>query len=85
MSGLDDATEEEWNRSTKLASERQVGGGHYKDYAIQPLEFVVKNKLEFCEANAIKYICRHAAKGGVQDVDKAIHYLELLKEYKYGK
>ncbi len=81
MSELDKATPDEWTK----ASQRQVGGNHYKDFAIQPIEFVVRNNLGFCEANAIKYICRHVAKGGAQDVDKAIHYLELLKEYKYGQ
>jgi hypothetical protein len=79
MSLLDRATAEEWDK----ASNRQVGGEHYKDMPIQPLEFVVRNNLGFCEANAIKYICRHATKSGVQDIDKAIHYLELLKEFKY--
>jgi hypothetical protein len=81
MSLLDKATAEEWDK----ASNRQVGGAHYKDLAIQPIEFIVKNDLGFCEANAIKYICRHVTKGGVQDVDKAIHYLQLLKEFKYGQ
>jgi hypothetical protein len=81
MSLLDEATEQEWNK----ASQRQVGGAHYKDFKIQPIKFIVDNELGFCEANAVKYICRHAVKGGVQDVDKAIHYLELLKEYKYGE
>lgn len=80
MSLLDKATPQEWDK----ASHRQVGGEHYKDFPIQPIEFVVRNNLGFCEANAIKYICRHAAKNGKQDIDKAIHYLELLKEYKYG-
>jgi hypothetical protein len=81
MSLLDSATQADWDK----ASKRQVGGAHYREYAIQPLEFILKNNLGFCEANAVKYICRHAAKGGIQDVDKAIHYLELLKEYKYGQ
>jgi hypothetical protein len=79
MSLLDSASTKDWDK----ASERQVGGAHYKEYAIQPIKFVVDNNLGFCEANAIKYICRHAVKGGVQDIDKAIHYLELLKEFKY--
>ena len=81
MSAIDTATPEDWDK----ASNRQVGGSHYKDFAIQPIEFVVRNDLGFCEANAVKYICRHAAKGGQVDIDKAIHYLELLKEYKYGQ
>lgn len=62
---------------------RQVGGDHYKDTAIQPVEFIQKNGLGFCEGNAIKYICRHKKKGGKQDLEKAIHYLQLLLEMEY--
>jgi len=61
----------------------QVGGDHYKKMVIQPAEFINKNKLLFAEGNAIKYICRHSEKGGIQDVDKAIHYLEMVKERDY--
>ena len=62
---------------------KQVGGDHYKKMVIQPAEFINKNKLLFAEGNAIKYICRHSEKGGIQDVDKAIHYLEMVKERDY--
>lgn len=68
-----------------LAADRQVGGDHYKAMAIQPIEFILANNLGFCEGNIIKYICRHTAKGGSVDVDKVIHYAELLKESKYGE
>ncbi len=61
----------------------QVGGDHYKDFEIQPIEFITSNSLGFCEGNVIKYVCRHASKGGGTDLDKAIHYLELLKEVCY--
>lgn len=61
---------------------KQVGGDHYKNMIIQPGEFIVKNSLGWYEGNAIKYICRHKVKGGKQDLEKAIHYLELaLEEY----
>lgn len=63
--------------------EKQIGGDHYKRFAIQPIEFCMMNKLNQCEAEAIKYICRHRFKGGVQDIEKAIHYLELLKKFEY--
>ena len=66
------------------ASDTQVGGGHYKDFAIQPSEFITRNGLGFIVGSVIKYVCRYKAKGGVQDIDKAIHYLQLLKEYEYG-
>lgn len=67
------------------AFETQVGGNHYKDMPIQPTEFIMKNNLNWCEGNAVKYICRHRAKGKSADIDKAIHYLELLKEYEDAK
>lgn len=66
------------------ASRTQVGGAHYKDMPIQPSEFIYRNKLGWHEGNAIKYICRHKQKGGVLDIDKAIHYLTLLKELEYA-
>jgi hypothetical protein len=65
------------------ALNKQEGGSHYKDYAIQPIEFIKKNEIPFCEANAIKYIMRHKKKNGKQDLLKAIHYLEILIELEY--
>jgi hypothetical protein len=58
----------------------QVGGSHYKDMKIQPVEFIVANGLSFLEGNAIKYICRHKVKNGRQDIEKAIHYLQMILE-----
>lgn len=68
----------------KKPSETQVGGAHYKDFPIQPAEFIHKNGIGFLEGNVIKYVCRHRAKGGKQDLEKALHYLELLIEWSYG-
>ena len=62
----------------------QVGGDHYKDMAIQPSEFINKNKILFAEGNAIKYICRHNNKGGKQDLEKAKHYIDMIIERDYG-
>ena len=56
---------------TSKVYNKQIGGSHYKDMAMQPSEFINKNKLLFAEGNAIKYICRHAHKGEVQDLEKA--------------
>ena len=64
--------------------DKQVGGNHYKDMAIQPSEFVNKNKMLFAEGNAIKYICRHNNKGGKQDLEKAKHYIDMIIERDYG-
>jgi len=49
------------------ATDKQVGGSHYRDMAIQPGEFIRANGIGWYEGNAIKYICRHKQKGGVQD------------------
>lgn len=67
------------------ALEKQVGGGHYKDLAIQPVEFITKNDIPFLEGNAIKYLVRHKAKGGAADIRKAIHYCELVLQLQYGE
>lgn len=68
--------------------QRQVGGNHYKTMKIQPLEFIEANELSFCLANAVKYICRHKkkndGKNSLEDIEKAIHYLELHKEIHYA-
>ena len=58
----------------------QIGGSHYKDLPIQPVEFIERNNLGFCAGNVIKYVCRYKNKNGIEDLKKAKHYLELLIE-----
>jgi hypothetical protein len=67
------------------ATDKQVGGSHYKDCAIQPVDYIVENNLDFLEGNVVKYITRHRTKGGIEDIKKVIHYAELILEKKYGK
>ena len=67
------------------ALRKQEGGNHYKDMTIQPVEFITANNLGFLEGNVVKYICRHHAKNGAEDIKKAIHYCELLLQTKYGE
>ncbi len=62
------------------ARNEQVGGGHYKDMAIQPFEFITKNGIGYAEGCVIKYVCRWRNKNGVEDLRKARHYLDLLIE-----
>ena len=57
--------------------EKQVGGSHYKNFEIQPYEFISKNDLNFFQGNVIKYVCRYKSKDGIQDLEKIIHYCEL--------
>ena len=75
------------NRKKKMKNpyDTQVGGSHYKDMAIQPSEFINKNKILFAEGNAIKYICRHSSKGEKQDLEKAKHYIDMIIERDYAK
>lgn len=58
--------------------QEQVGGDHYITMAIQPAEFIHKNGIGFIEGSAISYLSRWRAKGGIQDVEKAIHMLQML-------
>jgi hypothetical protein len=60
------------------ALDKQIGGSHYKDMAIQPIEYIHKNGLGFCEGNIVKYITRWKTKNGIEDLRKVIHYAELL-------
>ena len=71
------------DRKKENALRKQEGGNHYKDMAIQPVEFITANNLGFLEGNVVKYICRHHAKNGAEDIKKAIHYCELLLQTKY--
>lgn len=58
----------------------QVGGGHYKDRAIQPVEYIHANKLDFFQGNVVKYVTRWRDKGGLADLEKARHYLDMYIE-----
>lgn len=62
------------------ALDTQVAGSHYKDCAIQPVEYIHANGLGFCEGSVVKYVTRWRAKGGVADLEKARHFLDLLIE-----
>jgi len=63
---------------TRDALDVQVGGNHYKDMAIQPIEYIMKNNLGYCEANIVKYVSRWRSKNGVEDLKKARHYIDIL-------
>ena len=67
-----------------VALSTQEGGNHYKDFPIQPIEFITKNGLSFAQGNVIKYICRYKAKNGLQDLKEARHYIDLMIELEYG-
>jgi hypothetical protein len=58
----------------------QVAGSHYKELPIQPVEYIHANGIGYFEGNVIKYVSRWRAKGGVKDLEKAKHYIDLLIE-----
>lgn len=72
-------TEKTTQPKNKDAMDKQVGGSHYQ-LPIQPIEYILANGLGYCEANVVKYVSRWRNKGGIQDLKKAIHYLEMLIE-----
>ena len=72
----------EWaeRQRVKKAMEHQVGGSHYKNKSIQPIDYIIGNNLGFCEGNVIKYVTRYKDKNGVEDLMKAKQYIEFLIE-----
>ena len=77
-------TKTDLKKQALKATLKQVGGSHYKDCKIQPVEYIVGNDLTFLEGNIIKYITRHRRKGeGRKDIEKVIHYAEMILEMEY--
>ena len=72
-----------WSSAPPLAT--QVGGQHYKKLKIQPVEYVHANNLGYFEGSVIKYVSRWRDKGGIDDLKKAIHFIELLIELEAKK
>lgn len=62
------------------ATNKQVGGDHYKKCKIQPIEYIHANGLGFIEGCIVKYISRWRDKGGLEDIHKIKHYCDLLIE-----
>jgi len=79
------SAEDAFRETVASALDVQVGGDHYKGMAIQPVEFITRNKLTFLEGCVIKRMCRHAAKNGIEDLRKAKHEIDLLIQFYYGK
>ena len=67
------------------AKTEQVGGDHYMKLAIQPAEYILANGIGWAEGCAIAYCTRWRDKGGIQDLEKAVHSLRLLIEYERSK
>jgi hypothetical protein len=69
----------------EMEKRKQIGGSHYNNKAIQPIDYILQNNLGYCEANTVKYVTRHKEKNGAEDIKKAIHYLQFLLANDYGE
>ena len=76
--GFVSTSEEKEDPKNETALDVQVGGGHYKDMKIQPVEFCFANNLNNGQSAIIKYVCRYKTKNKLEDLKKAKHYIDLL-------
>lgn len=72
-------------RQEKEATTTQIGGDHYSKMIIQPMEYSMKNGLDACQHTAIKYISRFRDKGGIEDLEKAKHVIDMLIQFEKEK
>lgn len=86
---IDNATPAEWDAASRRlqkgatgtsALDVQIAGGHYKGLKIQPIQYIHANNIPFAEGCAIKYLTRWRDKGGIEDLKKARHFIDLLIE-----
>ena len=77
------ANKKQKRKNTVNPYDKQIGGSHYLKYKIQPSKFVIENELLFPEGSVIKYICRHRFKNGKEDLEKAVHFIEMIIERDY--
>ena len=77
---------ESFNEKVKIYNmiKENVSPDYYARYDIEPISFIMRNNIPYAEGNVIKYVLRHDMKGGVEDINKAIRYLEMIKEEKYS-
>ena len=75
-----------FNEKVKIYNmiKENVSPDYYARYDIEPVSFIMRNNIPYAEGNVIKYVLRHDMKGGKEDIDKAIRYLEMIKEEKYS-
>jgi len=72
-------------RINKSAFDSQVGGSHYKNFTIQPAEFILKNNIRGGVSDIIEYIIRYREKGGLQDLKKVVQWARMIAEVEYGE
>jgi len=71
---------------TFVANDKQIAGDHYKKYGdLQPWDVITTWNLGYLDGTALKYIARWRDKGGIEDIRKAIHFLEKFIEVEEAK
>jgi len=65
--------------------DRQVDGNHYQKLVIQPMQYSMLNNLDACQHTVIKYVTRFRDKGGIKDLEKAKHCIDMLIEYELAQ
>lgn len=68
----------------KLEDDSKIKPQHYKSNN-DVIQFCLDNKLSFCEANVVKYVVRWKKKNGIEDLKKAIEYINRLIKYEQRK
>ena len=78
---------ESYNKNVKIYNmiKENESPDYYARYDMEPISFIMRNNIPYAEGNVIKYVLRHDMKGGKEDIDKAIRYLEMIKEEKYNE
>lgn len=61
---------------------QEVAGNHYEKFQIEPIHIMVSYNLNWFQGEALKYISRYQDKGGIKDLEKAIHVIEMADELK---
>lgn len=67
------------------AFDTQIDGNHYSSLAIQPMQYSMANGLDACQHSIVKYVTRFRSKGGMKDLEKAKHIIDMLIEIETNK
>lgn len=68
-----------WQKPSMAGSYNAVTQpAHYARFAIQPIEFILANGLNFLQASVIKYLVRYPYKNGMEDLMKCRNMLDRL-------
>lgn len=67
------------------ALKTQVAGNHYSKLKIQPMEFAMANSWDAGAFSILKYVTRHHDKNGLQDLQKARHFVDLRDALMHGR